>query len=89
MKKAAALPAASDARLRQPGPGKPRDRSAARKSGPVRCGPGSREALIWCVHCYEVLGYVRSRRQRANLERVHLCSGKQSAKLPASPPPYN
>jgi hypothetical protein len=86
MKTAAALDIASTACLRQ----SPAKRRAAGKSRPVRCdGPGPPGALVWCVHCYQILGIVGSRRQRLKLERVHHCSDQLLAKLPASPPPYN
>jgi len=95
MKNAATPSAASIARLRQPefrcparrgGAGKPRHLSRNVEPSQIPTPPG---ALVWCVHCYQLLGSARTRRRRLDLERAHNCPEKRLAKLPASPPPYN
>jgi len=95
MKNAATPPAASIARLRQPelrgptrrgGAGKLRHHGHNIEPPQFPTPPG---ALVWCVHCYQVLGSARTRRRRRDLERAHTCPEKLLANLPASPPPYN
>ncbi len=95
MKAAATPPAAAIARLWQPelrgparrgGAGKSRQHSRNLEPSQIPTPPG---ALVWCVHCYQVLGSARTRRRRLDLERAHNCPEKLQAGLPASPPPYN
>jgi hypothetical protein len=94
MRKTAALPDAPPAGLRQADSGGPRRRTGGKSRRVCRDdrpaqGPNPPGALVWCIHCYQVLGEAQTRQERIGLESAHFCQEKQLARQPESPPPFH
>jgi hypothetical protein len=45
--------------------------------------------IVWCIHCFRILGRESSAISRTNLLADHTCIESRMAKEPAAPPPYN
>lgn len=75
------------ATLPQP-PGPARETSGFGRVGSCHHA-GSVAELLWCPHCYEMLGKVRSRGKAPGRTQPRGSAEELMARLPASPPPYN